>query len=123
MNFAQLDIRIERIYDKPHGDRSFRILVDKLWPRGLSKDKVSIDLWQRDIGPSNSLRKWFAHDGNKWSKFKNHYFKELDNNKASVGMILDRAKEQPITLLYGAREQRFNNAVALKEYLEKKIKE
>lgn len=118
-----MDIRVERIYDEPQGDKSFRILVDKLWPRGLKKDKVSIDLWQRDIGPSDSLRKWFAHDANKWSKFKNQYFKELDNNKDLVGMIVDKANEQPITLLYSAREQRFNNAVALKEYLEKKIKE
>ena len=119
-------IRVQRIYDNPKGRNkdSFRILVDRLWPRGLSKDKVKVDLWQKDIAPSNSLRKWFGHDENKWDEFKRKYFKELDKKSDSdtVDRIIKLAKEQnSITLLYGTKEERFNNAVALKEYLEEKI--
>jgi uncharacterized protein YeaO (DUF488 family) len=98
-----LTIRIERIYDNPKGNNSFRILVDRLWPRGLSKDKARIDLWQKDIAPSNSLRKWFGHDEKKWDEFKRKYFKELDkkNNSNTVGRIIKIVKVQNlITLLY-----------------------
>jgi uncharacterized protein YeaO (DUF488 family) len=116
-------IKTERIYDNPNGDSSFRILVDRIWPRGLSKEKVKIDLWQKDIAPSNTLRKWFGHDGKKWDEFKQKYFKELDKNNDTVNTIIKIAKEQSsITLLYGSKEERFNNAVALKEYLEERIK-
>jgi uncharacterized protein YeaO (DUF488 family) len=118
-----LIIKIKRIYDNPKGDNNFRILVDGLWPRGLSKDKARMDLWQKDIAPSNSLRKWFGHDEKKWDEFKRKYFKELDKNNDTVNTIIKIAKEQnSITLLYGSKEERFNNAVALKEYLEEKIK-
>jgi uncharacterized protein YeaO (DUF488 family) len=118
-------IRIERIYDNPKGDNSFRILVDRLWPRGLSKEKARVDLWQKDIAPSNSLRKWFGHDEKKWDEFKRKYFEELDkkNDSDTVYRIIKMAKEQnSITLLYGTKEKRFNNAIALKEYLQGKIK-
>jgi uncharacterized protein YeaO (DUF488 family) len=120
-----LIIKIKRIYDNPKGDNSFRILVDRLWPRGLSKVKTRINLWQKDIAPSNTLRKWFGHDEKKWNEFKRKYFKELDkkSNGQMVDEIIKMAKEHSsITLLYGAKEERFNNAAALKEYLEKKIK-
>ena len=118
-------IKIERIYNNPSGNvDSFRILVDRLWPRGLSKDKVNIDLWQKDIAPSISLRKWFAHDEKKWDQFKSKYFKELEKKNEAVNTIIKKVKEEDsITFLYGAKEERFNNASALKEYLEKKIKE
>ena len=123
-----MTIRIERIYDNPKGNKgskSSRILVDRLWPRGLSKENTRIDLWQKDIAPSNTLRKWFGHDEKKWDEFKRKYFKELDKKSDSdaVDRIIKMAKEQnSITLLYGTKEERFNNAVALKEYLEKKTK-
>ena len=123
-----MTIRIERIYDNPKGNKgnnSFRILVDRLWPRGLSKENTRIDLWQKDIAPSDSLRKWFGHDEKKWDEFKSKYFKELDKKSDSdvVDEIIKMAKEHSsITLLYGAKEERYNNAVALKEYLEKKTK-
>jgi uncharacterized protein YeaO (DUF488 family) len=121
-------IRVERIYDNPKGNNDgFRILVDRLWPRGLSKDKVRFDLWQKEIAPSNSLRKWFEHDQKKWNEFKRRYFKELDGKKELVNVILSKVKEESstttITLLYGTKEERFNNAAALKEYLEEKAKE
>jgi uncharacterized protein YeaO (DUF488 family) len=118
-------IRIKRIYDDPKEDNSFRILVDRLWPRGLSKEKTRINLWQKDIAPSNTLRKWFGHDEKKWEEFKRKYFKELDkkSNSETVDEIIKMAKEHSsITLLYGAKEERFNNAAALKEYLEQKTK-
>jgi uncharacterized protein YeaO (DUF488 family) len=98
----------------------------RLWPRGLSKDKVKVDLWEKDIAPSNLLRKWFNHDEKKWNEFKRRYFKELDQKNELVNVILRKEKEKPtssITLLYGAKEDKFNNAVALREYLEEKIKE
>jgi uncharacterized protein YeaO (DUF488 family) len=118
-------IEVDRIYNNPKGNTgSFRILVDRLWPRGLSKHKVNIDLWQKDVAPSDSLRKWFAHDEKKWDQFKSKYFKELEEKNEAVDAIIKRVKEEDsITLLYGAKEERFNNAAALKEYLEKKIKE
>jgi uncharacterized protein YeaO (DUF488 family) len=116
-------IKVERIYNNPRGNSTFRILVDRLWPRGLSKDKVKVDLWQKDIAPSNSLRKWFSHDERKWDEFKDRYFKELEKNSEFVSTIIDRAKEEPITLLFAAKDEKFNNAMALKEYLEEKIKE
>jgi uncharacterized protein YeaO (DUF488 family) len=118
-----LIIKIERIYNNPKGNsRDFRILVDRLWPRGLGKDKVKVDLWHKDIAPSNSLRKWFGHDEKKWNEFKRRYFKELDKNIELVNIMVNKANERSITLLYGTKEERFNNAVALKEYLEEKVK-
>ena len=120
VDLAIVMIKIERIYDNPRGNNSsFRILVDRLWPRGLSKDKVKIDLWEKDIAPSNSLRKWFGHDEKKWDEFKRRYFKELDRKSESVNTVLNKVKEGSITLLYGSKEEKFNNAVAFKEYLEK----
>jgi uncharacterized protein YeaO (DUF488 family) len=122
-------IRVQRIYDNPKGinnDNDFRVLVDRLWPRGLSKDKVKVDLWKKDIAPSNLLRKWFNHDEKKWNEFKRNYFKELDQKSELVNVILRKEKEKTsstITLLYGTKEDKFNNATALREYLEEKIKE
>jgi uncharacterized protein YeaO (DUF488 family) len=105
MRFLLL-IRVQRIYDNPKGrdnnDNDFRILVDRLWPRGLSKDKVKVDLWKKDIAPSNLLRKWFNHDEKKWNEFKRNYFKELDQKSDVVNVILSKEKEKPsstITLL------------------------
>jgi uncharacterized protein YeaO (DUF488 family) len=117
-----LVIKVERIYNNPKGNNTFRILVDRLWPRGLSKEEVKVDLWQKGIAPSNSLRKWFSHDERKWDEFKARYFEELEENSESVNTIIGKMKRGSITLLYGAKEEKFNNAIALKEYLEEKIK-
>ena len=116
-------IKVERIYSNPEGNSTYRILVDRLWPRGLGKSKVKVDLWQKDIAPSNSLRKWFSHDERKWDEFKDRYFNELEKNSELVNTIIDIAKKEPITLLYGSKEEKFNNAVALRQYLEQKIKD
>jgi uncharacterized protein YeaO (DUF488 family) len=120
-----LIIQVKRIYDNPDGDNSFRILVDRLWPRALSKERTRIDLWQKEIAPSNKLRKWFGHDEKKWDEFKRRYFRELDKRSKSdtVDKIIKMAKEHSsITLLYGTKEKKFNNAAALKEYLEERVK-
>jgi len=114
-------IKVQRIYNNPKGNDSFRILVDRIWPRGLSRDKVKVDLWQKNIAPSNSLRKWFAHDEMKWNEFKRRYFRELDERRELIDIILSKTNEGLITLLYGAKNEKFNNAIALKEYLEDKI--
>jgi uncharacterized protein YeaO (DUF488 family) len=118
-------IKAERIYnceDIIRAKGNFRILVDRIWPRGLSKDRVNADLWQKDIAPSNSLRKWFAHDEKKWNEFKRRYFIELDEKRELIDIIISKARQGPVTLLYGAKNERYNNAIALKEYLEYKMK-
>ena len=110
-------ISIERIYNPVKGD-GLRILVDRLWPRGLTKDEAKIDLWLKEIGPSNELRKWYGHDPARWMEFKKKFFQELDQKKELVEQILVRAKEEDLILLYGAKDEEHNNAVALKEYIE-----
>jgi uncharacterized protein YeaO (DUF488 family) len=112
-------IKIKRVYDEPDESDGYRILIDRLWPRGLSKEKAKIDLWLKDIAPSDNLRKRFAHDPNKWVEFKKRYFEEIDNNKKVLELMLKKAKEGAVTLLYGAKNEKFNNAVVLKEYIEK----
>lgn len=114
-------IKLKRIYDKASKEDGLRILVDRLWPRGVSKKDASIDIWFRDIGPSNELRNWFNHDPKKWDKFKSRYFSELHNNSELVADLIESAKKGQITLIYGTKETRFNNATALKEYLERKL--
>lgn len=107
-------IKIKRVYDPPIKEDGFRILVDRLWPRGLSKDKAKVDLWLRDIAPSNELRKWFAHDPKKWKEFENRYKAELKNKKEFVSKIKLAEKEKRIvTLVYSAKDLEHNNAVAL----------
>lgn len=111
-------IKIKRIYDLPSAEDGVRILIDRLWPRGLSKNGAKVDLWLKEIAPSDKLRKWFAHDPKKWIEFKQKYFKELNPNQERVDLIIKKAKGGNVTLLFGAKEERFNNAVALKEYVE-----
>ncbi|MDD4183584.1 MAG: DUF488 domain-containing protein [Candidatus Omnitrophica bacterium] len=110
-------IKIKRIYETPANNDGFRVLVDRLWPRGVSKEKAKIDLWLKDIAPSDQLRKWFAHDSAKWEDFKRRYFKELDKKKDLVNKNFKKSKSG-ITFLYAAKDDRYNNAQALKEYIE-----
>lgn len=121
-------LKIQRIYGDDDSKRrhdgkgeTFRIFVDRLWARGINKEETNIDLWLKDIAPSNKLRKWFGHDPRKWNEFKERYFKELDGNKESVELIVQKLRSgSSVVLLYGANDEKFNNAVALKEYLLKK---
>jgi uncharacterized protein YeaO (DUF488 family) len=111
-------IEIKRIYDPAAAEDGIRILVDRLWPRGLSKSDAKVDLWLKEIAPSHELRKWYAHDPGKWVEFKKKYFKELDERKELVNLILEKVKQGNLTLLFGSKEKRYNNAMALKEYIE-----
>src|SRR5512143_931551 len=115
-------IKIKRVYDAPSRDDGKRILIDRLWPRGVKKDEARIDAWMKDVAPSSDLRKWFEHDPGKWGEFKTRFFAELKNRKDLVDQLAGMARKGRITLLYGSKEERFNNAVALKEYLETRMK-
>ncbi|MEM3329920.1 MAG: DUF488 domain-containing protein [Saccharolobus sp.] len=112
-------IKVKRVYEPINKDDGIRVLVDRLWPRGISKDKI--DIWLKDIAPSEDLRKWFNHDASKWEEFKRKYFEELDKNpKIEILLQLIR-KGNNVTLVYASKSP-YNNAVALKEYLEKLLK-
>jgi len=113
-----MSLKIKRIYDEPVKTDGYRILVDRLWPRGLTKEKAKVDLWLKEVAPSNELRQWYSHDPNKWQEFKNRYFKELMSKKELIDLI--RKQKRIVTLLFGSKELKLNNAVALKEYLETK---
>jgi uncharacterized protein YeaO (DUF488 family) len=111
-------IKIKRSYDNPQKEDGFRILVDRLWPRGLSKEKAKIDLWLKDISPINDLRKWFSHDPGKWNDFRKRYKDELRGKREMILKIKKIEKEKKIiTLLYSAKDKEHNNAVILKEVL------
>jgi uncharacterized protein YeaO (DUF488 family) len=115
-------IKIKRIYESPSAGDGFRVLVDRLWPRGLSKEKAKVDLWLREISPSNELRKWYGHDPEKWGEFKQRYYQEIGSKQEAIDLLLKKAKKGTMTLLYGSKEEKLNNAVALKEYLGKWVK-
>jgi uncharacterized protein YeaO (DUF488 family) len=111
-------IKIKRIYEPVASDDGFRILVDKLWPRGLSKEKAKVDLWLKVIAPSDDLRKRFCHDPKKWEEFKSKYLKELESKKELLNRIKQIEKEKEIvTLLYSAKDEERNNAVVLRTIL------
>jgi uncharacterized protein YeaO (DUF488 family) len=107
-------IKIKRIYEKPSNNDGYRILVDRLWPRGLTKEKANIDIWLKEIAPTTGLRKWFAHDPKKWKSFKEKYKRELKNNSDLISKIKQLEKDEGvITLLYGAKDEEHNEAVVL----------
>jgi uncharacterized protein YeaO (DUF488 family) len=111
-------IKIKRVYDPPAKEDGYRILIDRLWPRGLTKERAKIDLWLKEIAPSNELRKWFNHDPEKWEEFKAKYEKELTNKQNLLHEIKQLEKEKGIvTLLYSTKETEHNNAVALNGFL------
>lgn len=112
-------IRLKRAYDEPSSQDGCRVLVDRLWPRGLSKEGAKIDLWLKEIAPSDGLRKWFGHDPAKWEEFRKRYFAELGERSESVEELREKAGDGRLTLVFGARDEEHNNAVALKEFLEK----
>jgi len=113
-----MDIRLKRAYEPSKKDDGFRVLVDRLWPRGVSKSSARIDLWLKEIAPSAALRKWFGHDPLKWDAFRARYFRELQKNPKAVAQLNEIIRNGPVTLLFAAKDQEHNNAVALKEYLE-----
>lgn len=111
-------LKIKRVYEEPASDDGYRVLVDRLWPRGVSKEKAKIDLWLRDVSPSSELRKWFGHDPNKWLEFKKRFESELVNSSQNVEKLREIASLGDVTLVYGAKDEKHNNAVVIKSYLE-----
>ena len=110
-------IKIKRIYEKAERGDGFRILVDRLWPRGVSKDKAKLDLWLKNIAPTDSLRKWFNHDPKKWSEFQKRYKTEIKANKEALDQLKGIIKkEKMITLLYAAKDKEHNEAIVLLKY-------
>jgi uncharacterized protein YeaO (DUF488 family) len=110
-------IKIKRAYMPPERDDGTRILVDRLWPRGLTKKKAKIDLWLKDLAPSTELRKWFGHDPRKWKEFQVRYAGELKSKKAELELLKQEVAEGPITLVYGAKDEVHNEAVVLQRKL------
>lgn len=115
-----MDILIKRVYEKPNISDGKRVLIDRLWPRGLTKERAKIDLWLKDIAPTTTLRKWFGHDPSRWNEFKKGYHEELKKNNEVVSKLIKILKSGKVTLIYGAKDEKHNDAVVLKEYLEKK---
>ncbi|MCL5788647.1 MAG: DUF488 family protein [Candidatus Marsarchaeota archaeon] len=116
-------IAVKRVYDKPSDGDGFRVLVDRLWPRGVSKDQLKIDKWMREVAPSNELRKWFSHDPAKWETFLQRYRRELYDSGELDKLVRELSVRPRVTLVYSARDTRFNQAVALKSFLEEKYSE
>ena len=117
------DVRLKRVYDPPAADDGCRILVDRLWPRGLRKEKAAVDHWMKDIAPSAELRKWFGHDPNRWPEFRRRYMEELCRHPVLLDQIRELAGGRRVTLLFGAHDREHNDAVVLTEVLVKGTKQ
>jgi uncharacterized protein YeaO (DUF488 family) len=114
-----MNIQTKRVYEQPADNDGSRILVDRLWPRGLTKEKAKVDLWLKEIAPSTELRQWFGHEPKKWRGFRGRYETELRHNSELIEMLKTIAKQGTITLLYGARDEKHNEALVLKQFLER----
>lgn len=111
-------IRLKRVYEKPSRKDGVRILVDRLWPRGLTKERAAVKLWLKDVAPSTELRQWFGHDPAKWKQFQVRYRKELREKKDALDLLKQESEEHNVTLVYGARDEEHNDALVLKRVLE-----
>jgi len=111
------DIRIMRVYDPASPDDGLRVLVDRLWPRGVTKEKLQAAMWLKASAPSTELRKWFGHDRSKWQEFRHRYLAELDKGFEGEEQLLDEARKRRVTLLYAARDPECNHALVLREHL------
>ena len=116
-----MTLRVKRAYGLPSEDDGFRILVDRIWPRGMSKERIQIDLWLKEVAPSDELRRWFGHDPERWDEFKERYHGELAEKEDLIALISKKISSGDVTLVFGAKDEKFNNAVALKEYLLREI--
>ena len=114
-----MTVKVKRVYEPATADDGMRVLVDRLWPRGISKDKAKIALWLKEIAPSNALRKWYGHDPAKWTEFRRRYAAELKDNPEPIQELRTLAQAKTVTLLFSSKELELNNAVALKEMLRK----
>jgi uncharacterized protein YeaO (DUF488 family) len=114
-------ITIKRVYEAPSQQDGKRFLVERLWPRGMKKEALKLDGWLKDIAPSDTLRRWFGHDPEKWLAFRRHYFEELAQKSEAVSTLVRSAKQGTVTLLFSSHETVYNNAAALKEYLDRQM--
>jgi uncharacterized protein YeaO (DUF488 family) len=114
-----MQIELKRAYDPPAPGDGRRVLVDRIWPRGIARDDLRIDAWLKELAPSPELRKWFGHDPERWQEFKARYARELDERPDALAQLVEMAKAGRVTLLFGAKDTEHNNAVALKDYLER----
>ena len=110
-------IKLKRVYESPSPEDGLRILVDRLWPRGLTKERAAVDLWMKDVAPSTELRKWFGHDPAKWKQFQIRYRKELEGKKEALKDLKQKSRGHTVTLVYGARDEEHNEALILREIL------
>jgi uncharacterized protein YeaO (DUF488 family) len=110
--------RLKRVYDEPSPTDGLRVLVERLWPRGLSKERAAVDLWLKEVAPSPELRKWFGHDPARWEQFQDRYWKELEVKEEAVRLLKQKDKQGAITLVYAARDEEHNGALALKRFLD-----
>lgn len=118
MSKKRLRIDVARVYHAPFSDKSFRVLVDRLWPRGVKKEALKLDAWMKELAPSSELRRWFNHDPQRWSEFQKRYANELQSKPKELERLRAVAERQPLLLLYSARDEDHNNAIALKKLLE-----
>lgn len=112
-----MNIQLKRIYEPFSKEDGYRILVDRLWPRGFTKQKAALDLWLKEIAPSTELRKWFGHDPEKWKEFQKKYRIELKQNKEALDRLMDYIKKGKVTLLYGAKDEEHNEAQVIKDFI------
>ncbi len=114
-------IKIKRVYEKAEAGDGTRLLVERLWPRGVKKEALKMEVWLKDVAPTTELRKWFSHDPAKWPEFQKRYRAELAKNTAALKPILDAAKKGDVTLLFSSHDEEHNNAVVLQEYVQKRV--
>lgn len=115
-------IKLRRAYAEPGADEGYRVSVDRIWPRGIRKDKLEYDEWMKDIAPSTELRKWFNHRPERWDEFRERYERELVDKQELVQRLLHQARRGNVTLIYGSKNEEMNQAVALRDYLNKRLR-
>jgi uncharacterized protein YeaO (DUF488 family) len=115
-------IHAKRAYEPPAPGDGWRVLIDRIWPRGIAKADLKIDAWQKDVAPSTGLRKWFGHDPKKWDEFRGRYARELEERPDAIEQLVEKARAGHVTLVFGARDVEHSNAAALKEYLERRLR-
>lgn len=122
MRISVPEIRVKRAYRAARQSDGRRLLVDRIWPRGMAKDRLRVAGWMREVAPSNELRRWFGHDPQKWDEFRRRYAEELDARPEALSAFVSELGEGPVTLVFAAKDEHHNNAVALKEYLERRLR-
>ena len=117
-----MPFRMKRVYDPPAEEDGFRVLIDRLWPRGVSRKAARLDLWLKDAAPSSQLRRWFGHESSRWPEFRKRYYRELRQKRELLEPLLERARTGIVTLVFSARAERLSNAAALLPYLRRRLR-